>query len=173
MIVRVSGPSTPPDFISDLPGSGPIRNRDVRVGSDLIANLTGPDFNIVRVGGDDGKRTLATGAFVEWQWDVQPLHSGQKELSLILFVRLTDGGPPVDVKIFTEKVDVKVNPIHTALQVVKDYWSAITAVVSAIFGGAVWMVRRWRRTRIAATPGNKPAKRAPNQGSGPVRDARV
>lgn len=98
VVVRVSGPSAPPDFMRDLPGSGSIRDRNVRVGSDLIADLTGPDFNIVRVGGDDGKRTLATGTFAEWQWDVQPLHSGQKDLFLVLYVRLTDGGPPLTSK---------------------------------------------------------------------------
>lgn len=65
VVVRVSGPSAPPDFVGGLPGSGPLRNRDVKVGSDLIADLSGPNFNVVRVGHDDGKRTLATGTFAE------------------------------------------------------------------------------------------------------------
>lgn len=76
VVVRVSDPSAPPDFGAGLPRSGPVVTRDVQVGSDLIADPTGPDFNIVRVGGDDGKRTLATGTFAEWQWDVQPQTSG-------------------------------------------------------------------------------------------------
>jgi hypothetical protein len=108
VVVRVSGPLVPPDFEKDLPGSGAVRNRNVRVGSDLIADLTGTDFNIVRVGSDDGRRTLATGTFTEWQWDVQPLRSGPRSLSLTLHVRLQDGGPPVDVRTYVETIDVQV-----------------------------------------------------------------
>lgn len=142
VVVRVSGPSAPPDLAAGLPGPGPVINRDVKVGSDLIADLTGPDFKIVRVGGDDGKRTLATGTFAEWKWDVQPSRSGQKILTLTLYVRLQEGGAPTDVKTFDEKVEVQVNPLYTVSQLAKDYWPALAAGgggVAAIWG---WLSRR-------------------------------
>jgi hypothetical protein len=60
--------------------------------SDLVAVLGGIDFEIRRVGGGDGRRTLLTGNFAEWQWDVRALRSGSLQLDLVLFVRVRDGG---------------------------------------------------------------------------------
>lgn len=150
VVVRVSDPSAPPDFTAGLPGSGSVRTRDVAVGSDLMADLAGPAFNIVRVGGDDGRRTLATGTFAEWQWDVQPLHSGQRSLSLSLYVRLVDGGPPLDVKTFVEDIDVQVNPIYTTSQWIKDYGPA-TGLTIPVIVAAIWaVVQRRRNATVSA-----------------------
>ena len=155
--MRVYDPAAPPDFETGLPGSGPVRTRDVAVGSDLIADLTGPDFKILRVGHDDGRRTLATGTFAEWQWDVQPLHSGQKSLSLILYVRLSDGGPPLDVKTFVEEIEVQVNPIYTASQWLKNHWSATGLTVPVIIA-AVWaVIQRRRKAIVPNTASSQPA----------------
>jgi len=168
VVVRVSDPSAPPDFETGLPGSGSVRTRHVDVGSDLIAELTGSDFSIIRVGSEDGKRTLATGTFAEWQWYVQPLRSGRRELSLVLYVRLTDGGPPVDVKTFVEEVEVQVNPIYIASQWVKSYW-AVTGLTVPVIGTAVWTVVAHRRRNAAtqATPSSKQANAAPNKANQP------
>jgi hypothetical protein len=163
VVVRVSGPSAPPNFEKDLPGSGPVRNRNVSVGSDLIADLTGTDFNIVRVGGDDGKRTLETGTFAEWQWDVHPLRSGQRNLSLILYVRLQDGGPPLDVKTFVENIEVQVNPIYIALQWAKDYGPP-TGLTVPVIVAAVWaVVHRKRDATAPAAASNAPVDSVPNR----------
>ena len=164
VVVRVSGPSAPPDFVAGLPGSGPVRDRHVSVGSDLIADLTGPDFKIVRVGNDDGRRTLETGTFAEWQWDVQPLYSGQRMSSLVLYVRLQDGGPPLDIKTFVEKVEVQVNPVYIALQWAKDYGPA-TGLTVPVIVAAVWaVIRRGRQSVAPATASIKPAGSAPSRG---------
>jgi len=169
VVVRVSGTSAPPDFVAGLPGSGPVRDRRVWVGSDLIADLTGPDFNIVRVGSDDGRRTLETGTFAEWQWDVQPLHSGPRNLTLVLYVRLQDGGPPVDVKTFVENVEVEINPVYIALQWAKDYGPA-TGLTVPVIVAAVWaVVRRGRQSMALATAGVKPAGNAPNRKRRPLK----
>lgn len=162
VVVRVSDPSAPPDFKAGLPGSGPVTTRDVRVGSDLIADLAGPDFTVVRVGGDDGRRTLATGTFAEWQWDVRPLRSGQRSLSLVLHVRLTEGGSPVDVRTFVEEVSVQVNVAYSVSQWVKHYWQA-TGLTVPVIAAAVWAVIRWRRQATApATVDSGPADSPPS-----------
>lgn len=167
VVVRVSDPAAPPDFEAGLPGSGSVVNRDVEVGSDLIADLDGSDFTVVRVGHDDGKRTLATGKFAEWQWDVQPMRSGQRTLSLILYVRLADDGPPVEVKTFVEEVEVQVNPAYAVSQWVKSYWTA-TGLTVPVVVAAIWAVihRRRHATAPAAAggepPDNTPGMRRPH-----------
>lgn len=164
VVVRISDSSAPPDFEEGLPGSGPVRPHDVKVGSDLIAEITSPDFEIVRVGSDDGRRTLATETFAEWQWDVRPLRSGQRELSLVLYVRLTDdSGSPLDVKTFVEKIEVEVNPVYTASQWVKSYWPA-TGLTVPVIVAAVWAVIRRRRNAVAPdTAGSEPTDVAPTK----------
>lgn len=175
VVVRVSGPSAPPDFQIGLPGQEPIRDRSVKVGSDLVADLTGPDFNIVRVGGDDGKRTLVTGSFTEWQWDVLPLRSGKRNISLTLYVRLTDGGPPVDVKTFVEDVEIHVNPLYAISQWVKDYGPPTGLTIPVIFaaGATVWAVIRRRghsgAPTITSKQTSKQTRRAPSKGERPRR----
>lgn len=147
VVARVSGTSAPPGLVAGFPGPGPVINRDVKVGSDLIADLTGPDFKIVRVGSDDGKRTLATGTFAEWQWDVQPSSSGQKILTLTLYVRLQEGGAPIEVKTFDEKIEVRVNPLYSVSQLAKNYWPALAAGGAGL--AAIW---RWLSRRHKGKP---------------------
>jgi len=151
VVVRVSGPAPPPDFEPGLPGAGPIRNRDVNVGSDLMANLSGDkeDFQISRVGDDDGKRTLATGTFAEWQWDVLPLRSGKKTLSLVLYVLLQDENRPLEVKTYDETIEVEVSPMYTVVQWVKAY-GPYTGLTVPVIIGFVW--RTIHRRKGAATP---------------------
>ncbi|MGH3567906.1 MAG: hypothetical protein ACRDRH_18130 [Pseudonocardia sp.] len=125
VVVQVTGTQASRAF-PDIPGDGRIDIRSVRVGSDLIAVLSGPNFEISRIGSDDGKRTLATGEFVEWQWSVRPLRSGTQSLQLVLFVRLLDeSGPPVDVRTFDEEVEVDVNIAYSIGQFVRDYGAAV------------------------------------------------
>jgi hypothetical protein len=113
VVVRVSGTDPPPAFEQDFPGEGPVATRKVQVGSDLVAVLGGIDFEIRRVGGGDGRRTLLTGNFAEWQWDVRALRSGSLQLDLVLFVRVRDGGAPLLVRTFSEHVQVHVNPRYS------------------------------------------------------------
>ena len=150
-----------------------MTRRDVEVGSDLIADLSGADFNIVRVGNDDGKRTLATGNFAEWQWDVLPLHSGQRNLSLVLYVRLVDGGPPVDVKTFTEEIEVRVNALHSVSQWVQNYWAA-TGLTVPVIVGAIWWVVVYRRKAgdAPAVADGEPVSGSSNSGKRPPRNKR-
>lgn len=150
VVVRVADPAMPPDIEQGLQGQGPIVDRNVDVGSDLVADLEGPDFRIVRVGNDDGRRTLVTGKFAEWQWDVQPLRSGRRTISLILYVRLEDGGPPLEVKTFDEQIEVQVNPIYTVSQWVKTYWPATGLTVPVIVAAGWALTRRRRRDEPAA-----------------------
>lgn len=160
VVVRVSGTDPPPAFEQDFPGEGPVATRKVQVGSDLVAVLGGIDFEIRRVGGGDGRRTLLTGNFAEWQWDVRALRSGSLQLDLVLFVRVRDGGAPLLVRTFSEHVQVHVNPRYSAARWLDDHWAetgvTVPAVVAAISAALVW----WRKRR-SGSPSQLDARRQP------------
>jgi hypothetical protein len=67
------------------------------VGSDLVADLHGSDFTVERVGNDDGRRVLGSRNYAEWRWNVRPMKSGMLKLQIVLYVRVQDGGSPIDV----------------------------------------------------------------------------
>ena len=119
--VRVAGPGAPLELTSDLPGTGAITVDPAKVGSDLAADLSGPEFQITRVGGGDaGKRELQEGGFAEWAWDVRPSKSGHLKLDFVLYVA-KDGGAPVYYRTYTHEVDVEVSFSYSFGKFVKDY----------------------------------------------------
>ncbi len=176
VVVRVSGDTPPPGFTEGLPGTGPVESRAVVVGSNLVAELGGTDFEVLRVGGDDGSRALLTGRFAEWQWDVRPLRSGTLRLDLVLFVRLRDGASPVDVRTFVEPVQVQVNPGYTVKQWLGAHWAATGLTVPVILTGIAAAVR-WRnrggRSRPPSRIADSTAARSTGTARAPRRRKRV
>ena len=141
VLVRVAE-STPPT--SDLPGSGPPQTRRVRVGTNLIARLSGPDFEIDPVGNDDGERVLPSTGFAQWEWDVRPRRSGDLYLTISLYVLVDEGGPPLEVRTFRERVNVEVNPGYSMGHWLKDYWAATGITVPVVVAAVFFLVRRYR-----------------------------
>jgi hypothetical protein len=135
---------------SGLPGTGRVHRESVLVGTDVRADLSGPDFVITRVGGDDGARVLASGRYAEWAWDVRPLRSGSLYLDLVLYVHVEYGGPPMDVRTFQQPVRVEVNRAFWLGRFLKDYWP-LTGITVPVIVAAGWVcvrsVRRRRRRR--------------------------
>lgn len=153
VVVRASGLG----YILDpaaLPGEGLTDTHEVKVGPDLVADLDGPDFSISRVPPDDGRRTLATQDYAEWQWNVKPVTTGgQGELTLVLSVHLPDGNqPPISIQTVTRKVSIETNVSHVVGTWVKEYWPATGLTIPAIAGG-IWICLRLRRS--AGTPSER------------------
>jgi hypothetical protein len=119
----------------------------VLVGSDLVAELSGPDFEISRVGGDDGRRLLPSDGYTEWLWNVRPTTSGNLSLQVVLFVRLRDGSePPLEVRTFSEEVIVSVTPWQMMGSFFKSYGAA-TGLTIPVIVGAVIAIARYVRAR--------------------------
>jgi hypothetical protein len=160
--VTVADSSPPPDF----PSGGPtVIVTAAKVGSDVKADLTGDGFTIVRVGGDDGARTLAAGRSVKWQWQVTPQISGDRQLFVSLYVRVDgDDGAPVDYRTFTQDVSVEVDPSYAIADFFKTWWPATGLTVPVIVGTVV----AWLRMRRKATnpPPSEPLP-APTPGPPP------
>ncbi|MFI9818446.1 hypothetical protein [Saccharothrix variisporea] len=138
------------DITSGLPGSGSVAVSPVEIGSDVIAELSGPDFQITRVGGDDGSRVLVSRRPAEWSWDVRPLKSGTLTLDLVLYVRVVEGGAPLDVRTFQHRVSVEVNSTHWLSRLFKDYLAPVGLTVPVLVGGIAWGVSWWRKRRKGA-----------------------
>jgi hypothetical protein len=114
------------------------------VGSDLVANLDGADFEIKRIGGEDGRRTLATDSSATWEWQVRPLTSGPRILLLTLLVNVAGEGPPTDVRTLSQHVDVQADPIYASAQLLKA-WLPVTGItVPVVFAGAFYVCSRNR-----------------------------
>lgn len=146
--VRVAGELGPPDLTSGLPGTGRVSVNQAQVGTDLTADLSGPDFQISRVGGDDGRRELPEGGYAEWAWDVRPQKSGNLHLDFVLYVAKDSGGVPIHYRTYAHEVDVEVNFSYTVGKFVKDY-GAITGLSVPVLAGALWTFLRWLRKKRA------------------------
>jgi hypothetical protein len=148
--VRVAGRDAPPDLTSGLPGTGSVSAAPAKVGSALSADLSGPDFQITRVGGDDGQRELPDGGFAEWAWDVRPQKSGNLRLDFVLYVAKDTGGVPIHYRTYAHEVEVEVNFSYSFGKFVKDY-GALTGLSVPVIAGAAWTFIRWLRKRREKT----------------------
>lgn len=152
--VRVAAKDGPPELTSGLPGTGQITIDPAKIGASLSADLSGPDFQITRVGGDDGKRELPEGGFSEWAWDVRPQKSGKLKLDFVLYVAKETGGVPVYYRTYAHEVEVEVNFPYSFGKFVKDY-GALTGLTVPVVAGALWTFFRWWRKK------RKPAEEEP------------
>jgi hypothetical protein len=134
--------------IEEIPGAGPVASGPVKVGPHVLAELTGPDFTISRVGGGDGRRVLTEDNLAEWGWDVRPQRSGTLQLDLVLSVYLADGTSSLYTRTFDKTIDVEVNAMHSVGQFFKDYWAPTGLTVPVIGAGLYAFIRWFRAKRI-------------------------
>ncbi|WP_143467172.1 DUF3422 domain-containing protein [Lentzea kentuckyensis] len=144
--VRVAGRDVPPDLTSGLPGTGRVSVAPAKVGSALTAHLSGPEFQITSVGGDDGQRELPDGGFAEWAWDVRPQKSGSLRLDFVLYVAKDTGGVPIHYRTYAHEVEVEVNFSYSFGKFMKDY-GALTGLSVPVIAGAAWTFIRWLRKK--------------------------
>lgn len=158
VVVRVSAHKDVPGLQTGLSPTG-VSTAPALVGSDVVAELSGPDFEISRIGSDDGRRLLGTNALVEWQWNVRPSKSGMFDLQVVLYVRLRDEGVPIDVQTYNETVSVAVNPMQTVTRWFQDYGAATGLTIPVLVGAAIAVVRYMRRNKSqGAQPVERPAR---------------
>jgi hypothetical protein len=148
--VRVTDGSGPPD-VSGLPGTGRPTVDPATVGPDVKAVLTGPDFDIERVGDDDGRRALATGGHVEWAWDVRPERSGRLHLDVTLYVLVSDGSTSIEVRTYDRSVDVDVDAWREVRGWLKE-WLPYTGLTVPVAVGGIWALVARRRTAKEKPP---------------------
>jgi hypothetical protein len=154
--VRVTDGATPPSA-SDLPGTGRPTVDPALVGPDVKAALTGPDFDIDRVGDDDGRRVLVTGGHAEWAWDVRPRRGGHLRLEVTLYVLLSDGSSPIEVRTYDRSVEVDVDAWREVGGWLRE-WLPYTGLTVPVVVAGIWaLVRRRRTTKKKARGGRGPA----------------
>jgi hypothetical protein len=171
--VRATGEQPPPDLFAGLSSSATAD--PALVGSDLVADLSGPDFEIARVGAsDDGTRTLGTRSYVEWQWNVRPQRGGTLDLQVVLYVRLQSDteAPPTDVRTYSENVDVQVDPMLAVGAWFREYGAA-TGITVPVVGGAAWFIlghlARRRDSRGTGSPATAERSVRPGRAQRPGR----
>jgi hypothetical protein len=106
-VVRVQRESTPADP-RDVPGKGPVVEREIEVGTPMTARLIGEDFDIEP--SEAVPRVLGSTRPAEWSWTITPQSSGKKDLRLELAVLLDeDSATPLFVKKYVEVIEVQVD----------------------------------------------------------------
>lgn len=160
--VRVAGRDAPPGLTSGLPGTGSVSVAPAKVGTALTADLSGPDFHITRVGGDDGQRELPDNDYAEWAWDVRPQKSGKLRLDFVLYVAKDLGGVPIHYRTYAHEVDVEVNFPYSFGKFVKDYGAitglSVPVVVGALGTFFVWLRKKRRKQSKAPEEEEESAK---------------
>lgn len=144
--VLVLDEGAPFDLTSNIPGTGQVSVEQAKVGAALTADLSGPDFQITRVGGDDGKRELLEFGVAEWAWDVRPSKGGTLRLDFVLYVAKDTGGAPLRYRTWAHAVEVHVNVSYSFGKFVKEY-GALTGLTVPVVAGAVWTFIRWLRKK--------------------------
>lgn len=161
--VRVTDGGEPPDA-SGLPGTGSLTVDPAPVGPDVRAALTGPDFDIERVGDDDGRRFLPTGGHVEWAWDVRPRRSGRLQLDVTLYVLLSDGSAPIEVRTYDRSVEVSVDTWREVGGWLQK-WLPYTGLTVPVVVAGIWALVRRRRTAKRAVRRPPPRRAGLRSGS--------
>jgi hypothetical protein len=131
----------------------------------MRATLTGADFEIVPVEGEDfdGIKELSASARTEWSWTIRPQSPGKKKLHLLLSVVLPpELGMPRDLPQISRDIDVEV----TIWWVIDNFWEKYWKWILGGLGGAAstaiayWWKNRRRRNGADA------------RGSGALRERR-
>lgn len=131
--------------VTNLPGTGSVTVEPTIVGSYLRATLTSPDFDIVRVGDDDGRRVLLTDRYAEWAWDVRPLRGGERQLDLTLYVLEDTADTPLEVRTYRRAIQVEVNTLYSVTSWLKE-WGPLTGLTVPVIIGGIWAFVRHVRT---------------------------
>lgn len=161
-VVRVQRDSAQVDP-STLPGTGPVVQRPIEVGTPMSGELLGDGFDIEPAAAS--ARVLSSSRPAEWTWTLTPTSFGEKQLRLRLTVLLDEADPTplVPVREYVQTIEVRVDPLHTAVRVAKTAAGLMTGagLTAAALAGAAWSW--WRRRRPAAGA----AGEGPPQGSLP------
>jgi len=142
---------------SQLTEAGTQEGAPVQVSDYMRADLTGKDFDIVRVGDGDGRKIVLPDRATRWQWEITPRRTGVLRLHMTLTALVKVAGDTRELEIVTFKRTLS---IHVAWPTkVKNFvddnwkWLWTTIVVPA----GVWAFDRRRRSKHNAPPPAEPA----------------
>lgn len=131
-----------------LRGRGAVEIEQIEVGTFMRARLFGDGFEIT-TRSDEGQVVLEN-RFAEWLFDVLPVESGRKTLSLHIALRLKlpSTEETIDLPVLARNIAVQVDPWWTAKRVATTNWQWIVGGVGTImmavggFFGRRWLERR-------------------------------
>jgi hypothetical protein len=131
------------DLSKGLKGRGLPRIEEIKVGTFMRASLEGENFRVTPTNGDKDQPVLNEG-FTQWSWRVLPLKSGNQLLLLMVTVRLKIPNEQEEYKnypVFEKGIKVKVNPVYTFTEFIKNEWKWIITVL--ILPLISWIAKRW------------------------------
>jgi hypothetical protein len=154
----------PDDFQKALMGSGRPKLHAVKVSSAMQADLSGDDFDIKLLGGEQ-TRAVAPEGFTPWVWNVTPLAAGNnRQLYLDVAARITtpEGVEPLFVPVFRYTIHVQANYPYSVKKLLKDNQATIGKAVAGsgvlgVVGG--WFVRKKNKNKNKKTQKQSPRRK--------------
>src|SRR5579864_8866015 len=127
------------DLTQGLQGAGAPKIENLPVGDFMKVRLTGDGFEIAAL--DSDEQLVADDGFTQWCYDVTPLHSGDRILSLIVTVRIVVPGAPEAVRDyapFTRTIHVQVNPMYSTARFVEGNWQWLAGTLVIPLALLLW-----------------------------------
>jgi hypothetical protein len=160
VVVRASGIEQRGRLLAGFPdASGTVVTTPLVVGLTLSADLAGEGFVVTPIGSGDPARPSLAGDVAEWQWDIQPVESGPKTLTLVVRSFYGDVTTPVAVRYVDAPVLVSWDPWFSTTRLLSSpSWAATGLTAPVLLGAAVAARRRRRKRSLAATadPATRP-----------------
>ena len=134
------------DLTKGLKGRGQPQIEEIKVGTFMMAKLTGDNFYIKSLSTEE--QVVGEEGFTEWSWHVTPLKSGIQELHLTVTVRVLIPGQDeqkIDWDVMDKRISVKVNPSYTIKRFIESYWQWIAGTIITIVIAAIGIRKKIRR----------------------------
>ncbi|HKW99448.1 MAG TPA: hypothetical protein VJN43_17030 [Bryobacteraceae bacterium] len=146
------------DLTQGLEGTGAPKIENLRAGDSMKVRLTGDGFEIAAL--DSDEQLVSDDGFTQWCYDVTPVHSGERVLSLIVTVRIAVPGVPDAVRDyapFTRTIHVHVNPIYSTARFIVGNWQWLVGTLVIPLAVLAW-------NRVKKRPPGKRGRKAMHAG---------
>lgn len=146
------------DLTRGLEGAGVPKIENLRAGDSMKVRLTGDGFEIAAL--DSDEQLVSDDGFTQWCYDVTPVHSGDRVLSLIVTVRIAVPGVPDAVRDyapFTRTIHVHVNPVYSTARFVQSNWQWLVGTLVIPLAVLAW-------NRMKKRPPGKRGRKAMHAG---------
>jgi hypothetical protein len=131
------------EIAKGLKGRGVPQIEAVKVGTFMRVALSGGGFKLTPLF-DKPEQVVAPDGFTEWAWDVLPQQAGERQLNLMVTVRIKLPGAAEESKqypVIDKDIRVHVNPVYSVKQFFTTYWQWIAATIVLPLIG--WAYKRY------------------------------
>jgi hypothetical protein len=124
-----------------------IKRENVKISNKVQVQIEGNDFEITP--DSPPIQAVRQSAVTEWIWGIRAKREGTHSLTLNIsaIVQVTGADTPLVLKTYYRNIDVNVRPTQRVWLFLKENGEWIWGPLVALFGGIMWLMRKWRARR--------------------------